>query len=182
MEYNNKKELKQGADMSTITLQGDTIHTIGTLPKVGNEAPDFTVTKLDLSEINLKNYRGKKIVLNIFPSLDTPTCAAAMQKFNEIAGKLSDVLILCVSEDLPFAQQRFCSAHKLKNVQPVSVFRHPEFGETYGVMIIDGPLTGVLSRAVVVIDESGKVIYTEQVKELANEPDYDSMLNAINSH
>lgn len=168
--------------MSTITLQGNPLHTIGSLPPVGIQAPDFTVTKTDLSEIKLKNYLGRKLILNIFPSLDTPTCAAAMKTFNEIASKNSNVLILCISEDLPFAQQRFCSAEHLQNVQPVSVFRHPEFGEAYGVMIIDGPLTGVLSRAVVIIDEEGKVIYTEQVKELSDEPNYSAMLQAIQRH
>lgn len=165
--------------MATITFQGTPVHTSGVLPNVGKKAPDFTVTKLDLSEISLKNYLGKKIVLNIFPSLDTTTCATAMKKFNEIAAELDDVLILCISEDLPFAQQRFCSAHHLNNVQPVSVFRHPEFGENYGVMIIDGPLTGVLARAVVVIDKKGTVTYTQQVQELADEPDYDAMLKAV---
>jgi thiol peroxidase len=161
--------------MTTITLNGSPIHTIGTLPAVGAPAPDFMVTKTDMSEIRLSNYRGKKIILNIFPSMDTPTCATAMHKFNEIAAQNDKVLILCVSEDLPFAQQRFCTAEHLHNVQPVSVFRNPEFGEQYGVMIIDGPLTGVLSRAVVIIDETGKVIYTEQVKELSNEPNYAEM-------
>lgn len=161
--------------MTTITLNGSPIHTIGTLPAVGAPAPDFVVTKTDLSEIRLSNYRGQKIILNIFPSMDTPTCATAMHKFNAIASEHKKVLILCVSEDLPFAQQRFCTAEHLQNVQPVSVFRNPEFGEKYGVMIVDGPLTGVLSRAVIVIDETGKVIYTEQVKELSNEPNYADM-------
>jgi len=165
--------------MAVITLNGSPIHTIGTLPAIGTTAPDFIVTKTDLSDVHLSNYRGKKIILNIFPSLDTPTCATAMGKFNEIAGKLNQVLILCVSKDLPFAQQRFCTAQHLQNVQPASVFRHPEFGNQYGVTIIDGPLIGILSRAVVIIDEKGKIIYSEQVKELSNEPDYDSMLAAL---
>jgi thiol peroxidase len=165
--------------MTTITLNGSPLHTIGTLPPVGSNAPDFTVTKTDLGDIRLSNYHGNKIILNIFPSLDTSTCAAAMRKFNEIAEKLSHVLILCISEDLPFAQKRFCTAEHLQNVQPVSVFRNPEFGEKYGVMIEDGPVAGLLSRAVVVIDENGKIVYTEQVKELSNEPDYEAMVQAI---
>jgi len=164
--------------MAVITLNGSPLHTIGTLPPIGTSAPDFIVTKTDLSEIRLSNYRGKKIILNIFPSLDTPTCSAAMHKFNEVASELSQILILCISEDLPFAQQRFCTAEHLQNVQPVSVFRNPEFGKQYGVTIIDGPLTGLLSRAVVVIDEQEKIIYTEQVKELSNEPNYEAMLRA----
>jgi thiol peroxidase len=165
--------------MTVITLNGSPLHTVGNLPAVGSKAPDFTVTKTDLGDIHLSHYHGKKIILNIFPSLDTSTCGAAMRKFNEIASELNDVLILCISEDLPFAQQRFCTAEHLQNVHPVSVFRHPEFGEKYGVLITDGPLTSLLSRAVVVIDEHGVVTYTEQVKELSNEPDYDAMLKAV---
>lgn len=163
--------------MATITFQGSPIHTVGNLPAVGSQAPDFTVTKTDLSEIRLKNYLGKKIVLNIFPSLDTQTCASTMLRFNEIAGNFNNVLILCISVDLPFAQKRFCAAEHLDNVQPVSVFRHPAFGEDYGVTITDGPLAGLLSRAVVVLNETGNVIYTQQVSELSNEPDY-SAINA----
>jgi thioredoxin-dependent peroxiredoxin len=166
--------------MAVITLNGSPLHTIGSLPAVGSQAPDFIVTKTDLSEIRLKNYLGRKIILNIFPSLDTPTCASAMHNFNDIASRFSDILVLCISEDLPFAQTRFCSVEKLQNVQPVSVFRHPEFGENYGVMIIDGPLMGILSRAVVIIDEQGKVIHAEQVKELSNEPDYENILSVLN--
>lgn len=165
--------------MATITLQGSPIQTIGILPAVGSQAPDFTVTKTDLSEIRLKNYLGKKIILNIFPSLDTPTCATAMLKFNEIASKNNNVLILCISVDLPFAQKRFCSAEHLENVQPVSVFRHPTFGKDYGVTITSGPLAGLLSRAVVVMDENGKIIYTQQVSELTNEPDYSAITTSL---
>lgn len=165
--------------MALITLNGSPVHTVGELPAIGTKAPEFSVTKTDLSEIHLKNYHGKKIILNIFPSLDTPTCASSMRKFNEAAEKLDNVLILCVSEDLPFAQKRFCAAEHIKNVMPVSVFRHPEFGNDYGVMIVDGPLMGVLSRAVVLIDENGMIQYTEQVKELSNEPNYDAVLKLI---
>lgn len=166
--------------MADIKLKGSSIHTIGNLPPLGSQAPDFTVTKTDLSEIRLKNYRGKKIVLNIFPSLDTQTCASAMLKFNEIAKTLDNVLILCVSADLPFAQNRFCNEEHLQNVQPVSVFRHPAFGKDYGVTIIDGPLAGLLSRAIIILDEHGRVIYTQQVAELTEEPNYDAITQALN--
>lgn len=165
--------------MTVIALKGSPMHTAGTLPAVGTKAPDFTVTKTDLGEIKLKNYVGKKIVLNIFPSLDTPTCATAMLRFNEIAAQNKNILILCISADLPFAQKRFCSTEHLDNVQPVSVFRHPKFGEEYGVMITDGPLSGLLSRAVIILDEHGNVVYTEQVKELTEEPNYSAMMSVI---
>lgn len=166
--------------MAIITLNGSPLHTIGNLPAIGTQAPDFTLTKVDLSEISLKNCHGKKILLNIFPSLDTPTCASAMHQFNNLATRFNHILFLCVSADLPFAQKRFCSTEHLQNVQPVSVFRHPKFGQEYGVTITDGPLTGLLSRAVIVLDSQGKVTYTEQVKELSNEPNYQDMTNALN--
>jgi thiol peroxidase len=162
--------------MSIITLNGSPLHTVGSLPPIGSMAPDFTVTKTDLGEINLKDYLGKKIVLNIFPSLDTPTCANTMRHFNEIAQQLPDVLFLCISLDLPFAQKRFCVAEHLDNVHCVSVFRHPAFGAEYGVTILDQPLVGLLSRAVLILDEKGKILYSEQVKELSNEPDYANIL------
>jgi thioredoxin-dependent peroxiredoxin len=165
--------------MTMITLNGSPVHTIGTLPAVGTQAPDFTLTKTDLSEISLKNHPGKKVLLNIFPSLDTPTCASAMHQFNEIASQFKDMLILCISADLPFAQKRFCLTENLLNVEPVSVFRHPKFGETYGVTISDGALKGLLSRAVVIVDDHGKVIYSEQVKELSNEPNYSAMMDIL---
>jgi thioredoxin-dependent peroxiredoxin len=165
--------------MTSITFTGNAVHIVGNLPKIGEYAPDFTVTKMDLSEIKLKNYLGKKIILNIFPSLDTQTCAQAMRRFNEIASQFPDILILCISADLPFAQKRFCSAEHLNNVQPVSIFRHPGFGRDYGQRITDGPLTGLLSRAVVIIDEKGQVQYTEQVEELTKEPDYEKILLMI---
>lgn len=165
--------------MAEISLNGTPLHTIGSLPVVGSQAPDFTVTNTDLGEIRLKNYLGKKIVLNIFPSLDTQTCASAMIKFNSIANDLNDSLILCISADLPFAQKRFCVAEHLSNVQPVSVFRHPKFGQDYGVTITDGPLAGLLARAVVVLDEHGKVIYTQLVSEITKEPDYQKMLVSL---
>jgi thiol peroxidase len=165
--------------MTTITLKGNTINTIGTLPALGNQAPEFTLTKTDLSETTLKDYAGKRVLLNIFPSLDTPTCAASVRHFNAAASKLVNTVILCVSADLPFAQKRFCGAENLANVIPVSSFRHSDFGKKLGVMIQDGPLTGLLSRAIVILDEKGKVIYTQQVKEIADEPDYAAALKAL---
>lgn len=165
--------------MTDIKFQGEVIHTSGSLPPLGTKAPDFTVTKTDLSEIRLKNYLGKKIILNIFPSLDTSTCASVMLRFNEIANDFKDVLILCISEDLPFAQKRFCAAEHVNNIQPVSVFRHPTFGKDYGVLITDGPLAGLLSRAVIILDEHGQVIYTQHVKELTDEPDYQSIISLL---
>ena len=165
--------------MSAITLNGAPLHTIGLLLTINTKAPDFTVTKTDLGEIHLKNFLGKKIVLNIFPSLDTPTCARAMLHFNEIATNNPDILILCVSADLPFAQKRFCSAEHLSNVLPVSVFRHTDFGKIYGVTITDGALAGLLARAVVVINEHGDITYTQQVKDIVDEPDYAAVMNAL---
>jgi thioredoxin-dependent peroxiredoxin len=165
--------------MTMITLKGSPFETIGTLPPIGSQAPDFTVTKTDLSEIRLKNYMGKRIVLNIFPSLDTSTCASTMLKFNDIASQYPNVLILCISADLPFAQKRFCSAKHLDNVQPVSVFRHPSFGKDYGVTIADGVLSGLLSRAVIILDEHGNIMYTEQVKELTQEPNYSAITYSL---
>lgn len=166
-------------NMSDITLKGSPIQTAGQLPALQKKAPDFIVTKLDLSELELKNCLGKKIVLNIFPSLDTPTCALAMHRFNEIANQLKEVLFLCISADLPFAQKRFCVAEHLENVQTGSVFRHTQFGHDYGVLIKNGPLAGLLSRAVVVIDPDGTVTYTEQVKEITEEPNYSALMSAL---
>lgn len=165
--------------MATITLKGNTINTVGNLPANGAAAPDFKLTKTDLSELSLKDFAGKKVVLNIFPSIDTPTCAAAARKFNEKANSLDNTVILCVSADLPFALNRFCAAEGLQNIIPASVFRNPEFGEQYGVKIVDGPIAGLLSRAIVVIDADGKVIHTEQVSEVANEPDYEKVIQKL---
>ena len=165
--------------MTAITLERNPTHIVGALPKVGTQAPDVVVTKADLSETSLKDFLGKKVVLSLFPSLDTGVCASAMRRFNEVANKLNNTVILCISADLPFAQKRFCGAEHLDNVTTASVFRHPEFGKKYGVTIIDGPLTGLLSRAVVVIDEQGKIIYTQQVPEITQEPDYDAVLKVL---
>lgn len=165
--------------MANITLKGNPVTTIGELPSAGNAAPAFAGVKSDLSECKLEELAGKKIVLNIFPSIDTGVCAASTRRFNQEAQGLDNTVVLCVSADLPFALGRFCGAEGLENVVPVSIFRNPEFGSDYGVTITDGPLTGLLSRAVVVIDESGNVVYTEQVPEITEEPNYEAALAAL---
>lgn len=165
--------------MANITLKGNPIKTVGNLPEVGNTAPDFKLTKGDLSEISLSDFKGKKVVLNIFPSIDTGTCAASVRKFNAQAAGLDNTVVLCVSKDLPFAQNRFCGAEGIQNVITASDFRHVEFSNNYGLLIENGPLAGLDSRAVVVIDEAGKVIYTEQVSEIVNEPNYDEAINIL---
>jgi len=165
--------------MATITLQGNPIHTVGNLPAKLADAPAFVLTKADLSDITLQDLRGKSVVLNIFPSIDTTTCALSVRKFNNEANNLTNTTILCISMDLPFAQKRFCGIEGLNNIVTASGFRHPEFGAAYGVTIKDGPLRGLLSRAVVIIDPKGKVAYTEQVKEIAEEPNYDAAMQVL---
>ena len=164
--------------MATITLRGNPIHTAGDLPKVGEKAPDFKLTGSDLKDVSLATFAGKKKILNIVPSLDTPTCATSTRHFNEDAGKLANTVVLVISNDLPFAQKRFCTTEGLANVVPLSELRTRDFGADYGVRLSDGPLAGLLSRAVVVIDEHDKVVYTEQVPEIAQEPDYQKALAA----
>lgn len=165
--------------MATITLKGNSIHTAGELPAVGSQLPAFTLVKSDLSEVSPADFAGKKLVLNIFPSLDTAVCAASVRRFNKEAGERGDAVVLCISADLPFAQGRFCTTEGLENVVSLSVFRSPEFGADYGLTITDGPLKGLLSRAVIVTDASGKVLYAEQVPEIVQEPDYDKALAAL---
>ena len=157
--------------MSTVTLQGNPFNTVGVLPSVGESAADFRLVKTDLSETTLADYKGARLVLNIFPSVDTGTCAMSVRKFNEQASSLVNTKVLCVSADLPFAAARFCGAEGIENVATGSSFRS-SFGTEYGVEFVDGPLTGLLSRCVVVLDENGKVLYTEQVSETADEPAY----------
>lgn len=164
--------------MATVTLKGNPIETVGELPAVGSQAPDFTLVKNDLSEVSLADYAGSRLVLNIFPSVDTPTCAMSVRVYNQQASSLENTKVLCVSADLPFAQARFCGAEGIENVESGSSFRG-SFGEDYGVSFTTGPLTGLLSRAVVVIDEKGKVLYTEQVSETADEPNYESAAAAL---
>jgi thioredoxin-dependent peroxiredoxin len=159
--------------MTTITLKGNPIETVGTLPKVGDKAPEFSLLKQDLTRASLKDFPGKK-VLNIFPSVDTPVCATSVRKFNEAVSKRG-ITVLCVSEDLPFALKRFCGAENLDKVTVLSAFRS-SFSKDYGLEITTGPLAGLASRSVVVLDENNKVIYTEQVPEIAQEPNYEAAL------
>lgn len=159
--------------MAQITLKGNPINTCGELPKVGTSAPDFCLTGTDLADVTLKSFAGKRIILNIFPSVDTPVCATSVRQFNAKASSLPDTVVLCVSLDLPFAFKRFCGAEGLDNVHPVTEMRARGFGEDYGVRISDGPLAGLLSRAVVVIDKNGTVTHTQQVPEITTEPNYE---------
>ncbi len=165
--------------MASITLSGNPINTCGDLPAIGSSAPDFTLTNGKLEDVSLADYSGKKKILNIVPSLDTPTCATSTRKFNEQASKLDNTVVLIVSADLPFAQGRFCEAEGLKDVIPLSTMRS-DFSDDYGVTIIDGPLAGITARAIVVVDENDKVSYTQLVGEIADEPDYDSALASLN--
>lgn len=165
--------------MAQITLKGNAIETVGTLPAVGKPAPAFTLTKSDLSEGTLQEHSGKNVILNIFPSLDTAVCAASVRWFNSEAGRVPETVVLCISADLPFAHKRFCEVEGIDNVTPLSSFRSSAFGSDYGATITTGPLAGLLSRAIVVIDKQGKVIYTEQVPEITQEPDYDAALASL---
>ncbi len=164
--------------MANITLRGNPIHTAGELPKVGESAPDFKLTGANLKDVSLATFAGKKKILNIVPSLDTPVCATSTRHFNQDAGALPNVAVLVISNDLPFAQKRFCTTEGLANVVALSELRSRAFGDDYGARIADGPMAGLLSRAVVVIDEHDKVVYTEQVPEIAQEPDYAKALAA----
>ncbi|WP_428818989.1 thiol peroxidase [Microbulbifer sp. MCCC 1A16149] len=164
--------------MANITLKGNPITTVGELPAVGSQAPAFTLVQGDLSEITLEDLKGKRVVLNIFPSVDTPTCATSVRTFNEKVSSLDNTVVVCVSADLPFAMTRFCGAEGIENVKLGSAFR-ASFGDDYGVAFETGPLKGLLSRSVVVIDENGKVVYTEQVAETADEPSYEGAISAL---
>lgn len=165
--------------MATITLKGNPIQTIGQLPKVGETVKDFTLVKSDLSRVSLIDFKGFKMVLNIFPSLDTGTCAASVRRFNKIAGEINNTKVLCISRDLPFAQARFCGAEGLTNVITLSDFATGAFGKDYGLEITTGPLKDLHSRSVIILDENYKVIYTQQVPEIVDEPDYDKALEAL---
>jgi thioredoxin-dependent peroxiredoxin len=165
--------------MSTVTLGGNPVHTSGELPAIGSAAPAFSLTKGDLGPLVNGDLAGKKVVLNIFPSVDTPTCATSVRKFNAEASALENTVVVCVSADLPFAQGRFCGSEGLSNVTTASSFRSPEFGADFGVTLTDSVLAGLLARAVVVLDESGTVVYTELVGEIAHEPNYEAALAAI---
>lgn len=166
--------------MATVTLKNSlTVQLNGELPAVGAQAPNFGGVKTDLSELHLEDFRGQRVVLNIFPSVDTGTCATSVRRFNAEASKLENTVVLCISKDLPFAQARFCGAEGLDKVIPVSEFRHTCFQDGYGVLQQDGPLAGLLARAVVVVDEQGKILHTELVPEISQEPNYEAALAAL---
>ncbi len=165
--------------MASITLGGNPIHTSGELPKIGTKLADFKLVKNDLSIATLSDFSGKKLVLNIFPSIDTGTCATSVRKFNESATQLETTLVLCISRDLPFAQKRFCGAEGIENVVNLSDFQDGSFGKTNGLEIVDGKLAGLNSRVIIVVDENGTIVYTEQVPEIANEPNYEAALAVL---
>ncbi len=164
--------------MAEFKLKGNPFHTHGELPSIGSTAPAFKLTKTDLSEVTLADLKGRQVILNIFPSVDTDVCAMSVRRFNQEASRLENTTVLCASMDLPFAHKRFCGVHGIENVDSVSDFRTGEFGRAYGIRIADGPLAGLLARSVVVIDDGGKVIYTELVPETTQEPDYERALAA----
>lgn len=167
--------------MAKVAFKGNPVQTAGSLPEVGAIAPDFKLVKTDLSSMSLSEFKGKRVVMNIFPSIDTAVCAMSVRRFNAEADKLKNTVVLCISKDLPFAQKRFCGAEGLNNVIMGSEYRDPSFSGAYGVSITDGPLAGLFSRAIVIADESGRVMYTEQVPEIGQEPDYDKALAAAKS-
>lgn len=163
----------------TITIGGNPMHTVGVMPALGTDLSGLTLAARDLSDIRLSDFRGKKLILNIFPSMDTQVCATSVRKFNVAAAKLEGATLLCVSVDLPFAMSRFCSTEGIDNVVNGSAFRDPEFGQTTGLTIADGPMRGLLARAVLVLDEEGRLIYRQLVSEVGDEPDYEAALAAV---
>lgn len=165
--------------MTTITRKGAEIEISGSLPEIGAEAPPFSLAATDLSDCSLSDFRGKKVILNIFPSIDTPTCAASVRTFNQKAAAIDNTVVLCISPDLPFAHSRFCEVEGISNVIPLSTFRAPEFGQAYGVTMTTTVRRGLLARAVVVVDEHGSVVHTELVPEITQEPDYGAAMAAL---
>lgn len=165
--------------MAQTALRGNPVNTSGELPSVGSSAPAFSLVKGDLSPISSADLSGQRVVLNIFPSLDTATCAQSVRTFNERAGEVENTVVLCVSADLPFAASRFCGAEGIENVVTASTFRNPEFLDDYGVGMTDGPLAGLAARSVVVFDESGTVVHSQLVAEISTEPDYDAALGSL---
>ncbi len=165
--------------MATITLKGNPVNTMGELPQTGSSAPEFKLTATDLSDKQLQDYYGRKVVLNIFPSLDTAVCAMSVRRFNAEASNLQNTVVLCVSRDLPFAQARFCGAEGLDKVITLSEMKDFNFGRDYGLEMADGPLASLLARAVFVLDETGRIIYEELVPEIGQEPDYEAALKAL---
>ena len=165
--------------MANITLGGNPIHTVGNLPEVGSSAPEFSLTANDLSTKTLSDYGGQRVVLNIFPSIDTGTCATSVRTFNKRASELEKTTVLCIAKDLPFAMGRFCGAEGIENVEMLSDFRNGNFGNAYNLTFTNGPVEGLLSRSIIVLDENGTVLYTEQVQEVVEEPDYSGALNVL---
>lgn len=165
--------------MTTITRKGVEIEITGNLPPVGSSAPSFTLVAADLADVSLGDYVGKRVILNIFPSIDTPTCAQSVRSFNEQASTMYNAVVLCISPDLPFAHKRFCEVENIENVVALSTFRAQDFGENYGVTMTSTQRRGLLARAIVVIDEGGKIIHTELVPELTQEPDYQAVLESL---
>lgn len=166
--------------MATITLGGNTAHTSGNLPEIGSQLPDFTLTTVDLASQSLSDFAGQNLVLNVFPSVDTGVCAQSIREFNKAASNLDNTKVLCISRDLPFAMARFCGAEGIENVISLSDFKDGNFGKAYGVDMIDSAFEGLLSRCVIVADQNGKILYTEQVSEIGHEPNYEAALNALN--
>ena len=165
--------------MATTNFKGQPVKLIGEFIQVGKVAPDFELVKTDLSSFSLKDLNGKNVILNIFPSLDTSVCATSVRKFNKMGAGLKDTVVLAISKDLPFAHARFCTTEGIENVKPVSLFRSKDFAGNYGLMMVDGPLAGLTARAVIIVDENGKVIYAQLVPEITEEPDYDAALSAL---
>ncbi|MFT8394529.1 thiol peroxidase [Propionibacterium sp.] len=165
--------------MATTAFKGNPVHTSGELPPVGSQAPDFTLVGVDLDDVSLSSFGGQRVVLNIFPSLDTSTCARSVRKFNELAADLDNTTVVCISKDLPFAANRFCTTEGIENVITGSAFRSHAFAKDYGVRMSDGPLEGLFARSVVVVDEKGKVLYAEFAPEISEEPDYDAALAVL---
>jgi Peroxiredoxin len=165
--------------MAQITFKNTPVNTSGYLPKRGEKAPDFKLVNTELATVSLHDFRGKKVVLNIFPSLDTGVCAASVRRFNKMASEMDNTAILAISKDLPFAHARFCTIEGIENVIPLSDFRISDFDDNYGVLMVDGPLKGLLARAVVLIDTSGEVLYSELVPEIAEEPNYEAVLSHL---
>lgn len=164
--------------MAIVTLGGNPVNTNATLPTVGSVAPQFQLANNDLAEVSLEDFKGQRVILNIFPSIDTPTCATSVRTFNKMASDLENTKVLCISKDLPFAQKRFCGSEGLENVINLSDFRNT-FGSDYGVNLVDSKLAGLHARAIVVVDENGVVAHTELVSEIANEPNYEAALNVL---
>ncbi len=167
--------------MAQVTLKGNPAHTNGELPKIGSEAPDFKLTDAHLKDHSLKDYQGKRKLLSVVPSLETPTCSTSAKKFNEKAAALKNTALLVISADLPFAQSRFCEIENIKNLTTLSMLRSKDFAKDYGILLVDGPIAGLASRAIIILDENNKVIYTELVAEVSHEPNYDAALKALSN-